>query len=111
MISQDDINYHEELTKLMKEYPELIFNSQGYDEIPDDIKVFNAEGFEKVEALLKICIRDFVRFQNFKPRPDGSFAVRCQTRWSDTFTGVSYFPLDNFKPGHLSWESDQDVSR
>jgi hypothetical protein len=34
---------------------------------------------------------------------DGSFDVRCQTRYSQHFTGVSYFPLEHFKPDHPSW--------
>ena len=99
-------NFYDELTQCIKEYPELVFTNNGYEEIPYEIKVFNAEGFLKVEAILKVCVKDFVRFQNFKPRKDGSIAVRCQTHWAPHFTGVSYFPLDNFQPGHPSWSTD-----
>jgi hypothetical protein len=91
-------NYYEELDALRSDYPDLTFESKGYEEIPDNVKEANAEGIAKVEEVLKQCVKSFVRFQNFKPRKDGTVAVRCQTRWSAGFTGVSYFPLENFQP-------------
>lgn len=99
-----DINYHEELVRLMEQYPDLIFDNDGYENISEVTKEANAEGIKKIEELLKEAVHGFVRFQNFKPRKEGSFCVRCQTKWSESFTGVSYFPLENFKPGHPSWK-------
>lgn len=101
----EDINFYEELNKLREEYPELTFFNSGYENIPDEVRERNSEGNQKIEELLKKSVSDFVRFQNFKPRTDGSFAVRCQTMWSPWFQGVSYFPLENFQPGHPSWET------
>mgnify|MGYP001588013032 CR=1 FL=1 len=100
-----ETNYYEELSQLMEEYPELVFCNDGYENIPIEVREANADGIAKVEKLLKVAIKDFVYFQNFKPRKDGSTAVRCQTKWDHSFTGVSYFPLENFRPGHPSWEN------
>lgn len=99
------INFYEELNKLREQYPELTFDNEGYENIPDDVRERNIEGNQKIEELLNKSVHAFVKFQNFKPRKDGSFAIRCQTMWSDFFQGVSYFPLENFKPGHPSWSS------
>ena len=101
-------NYHEELDALRVAYPDLTFNNDGYENIPDAVREANAEGQAKIEAVLKECVAGFVRFQNFKPRKDGTFAVRCQTHWAPGFTGVSYFPLENFTPGHPSWTTSSE---
>lgn len=97
-------DYFAELEALRLAYPDLTFNNDGYENLPDEVRQANAEGQEKIEALLKLAVHGFVRFQNFKPYKDGTFAVRCQTRWSAHFTGVTYFPMENFKPGHPSWK-------
>ena len=98
-----EINFYEELNKLREEYPALTFNNEGFQNIPNDVREANIEGQNKIEELLQKSVKDFVRFQNFKPRKDGSFDIRCQTKWAPWFTGVSYFPLENFQPGHPSW--------
>lgn len=99
-------NYFDELEALRLAYPALTLNNDGYEELPSTVKAANADAIQKVEAVLKQAVADFVRFQNFKPRKDGTFAVRCQTRWSPHFTGVSYFPMENFQPGHPSWGAE-----
>lgn len=98
-----EINYYEQLNKLREEYPALTFNNEGYENIPQEVREVNKEGNEKIETILKNTVAGFVKFQNFKPRSDGSYAVRCQTKWSDFFTGVTYIPLENFRPDHPSW--------
>jgi hypothetical protein len=105
------INYFEELNKLKEEYPELTFNNDGYQEIPAAIKEANADGINKIEELLKVAVFGFVRFQNFKPRKDGTFAIRCQTMWGPSFRGVSYFPMENFQPDHPSWEDSETLDK
>lgn len=100
-----DINYFEELNRLREQYPELTFNNHGYENIPKDVRARNQEGHDAIEDLLKKSVYGFVRFQNFIPRKDGSFAIRCQTRWPDFFVGVSYFPLEDFKPDSPTWKN------
>lgn len=100
-----DVNYYKELNKLREEYPDLTFNNDGYQNIPVEIREANKTGQQKIEELLKEAVKGFVEFQNFKPRKDGTYAVRCQTKWDAQFTGVSYFPLENFQPGHSSWSN------
>jgi len=104
----DTINYFEELEALRLAYPDLTRNTHGYENIDPDVFAANAEGVAKIEALLKQAVSGFVRFQNFKPRKDGTFAIRCQTRWAAHFTGVSYFPMENFTPGHPSWTENKE---
>ena len=104
------INYYEELNKLKEEFPDLVFNNDGYQEIPAAIKEANADGIAKIEELLKIAVANFIRFQNFKPRKDGTFAIRCQTKWAPWFTGVSYFPMENFQPDHPSWKDAEPLN-
>jgi hypothetical protein len=96
-------NHFEELDALRRAFPDLTFNNDGYENIPDDVRKANADGQAQIETILKETVEGFVRFQNFKPRPDGTFAVRCQREWSPHFIGVSYIPLSNFLPGHTSW--------
>jgi hypothetical protein len=91
------MNYYAELMKLKEQYPSLTFDNDGYQEIPADVKLANAIGIQKIEAILEVAVADFRRFQNFKPRKDGTTAIRCQTQWSEGFQGVSYFPMENFK--------------
>jgi hypothetical protein len=99
------MNYYDELYQLMTENPELVLNNDGYEEIPAATIAANQGAFDKVTELLRESVPDFVRFQNFKPREDGTHAVRCQTRWSEGFRGVSYFPLNNFKPESTTWRN------
>jgi hypothetical protein len=102
-------NYHEELSAIMRSNPALIFWNDGYEELPRETIAENQAAFDKVTDLLTESVADFVRFQNFKPRRDGSTDIRCQTKWSETFTGVTYLPLDNFKPGSESWTGGDRV--
>lgn len=90
-------SHFEQLEALRRAYPALTFNNEGYEEIPRAVKEAHAEAIQAVEAILKEAVADFVSFQNFRPRKDGTIAVRCQTRWSPHFTGVTYLPLEDFK--------------
>tara|TARA_R110002020_G_scaffold400027_1_gene610115 strand:+ start:2755 stop:3063 length:309 start_codon:yes stop_codon:yes gene_type:complete len=96
------MTYREKLEKLMEENPELVFDNDGYENLSKSVVERNKDSIKEVESILKKCVFQFIRFQNFKPRKDGSFAVRCQTDWADkdkplgSFVGVSYFPLDSF---------------
>jgi hypothetical protein len=92
------IDFYKELDKLREEYPELTFHNDGYENIPDEVRERNKEGQSAIEKLLKDSVVGFVKFQNFKPRKDGSIAIRCQTKWSEFFTGVTYIPMTEFKP-------------
>lgn len=91
------MSHREALEALRLAYPALTYQNRDYDEIPRAVKDANAEGIAKIEAILKEAVADFVRFQNFRLREDGTVTVRCQTRWSPYFTGVSYIPLEDFK--------------
>jgi hypothetical protein len=91
------MNYFNELSQLMHDFPELVFDSQGYQELHKDVISRNQVGFDKVSTILKLTVPTFVRFQNFKPQNNGTFALRMQTRWDERFTGVEYINLERFK--------------
>lgn len=90
-------NTHDELVRLAKEYKALVFQNDGYEELPGTVIEDNRQGFDEITSILREHVEGFVRFQNFKRRADGSLCIRCQTRWSPSFTGVSYISLEDFK--------------
>lgn len=106
-----DINFFEELNQLREKYPELTFNNKSYENIPKDVRARNQVGQDAIETLLRKSVSGFVSFQNFKPRKDGSFAIRCQTRWDESFIGVFYFPLEDFKPDSPTWKQNLENER
>ena len=91
------MDYYEELVKLYQEYPELTFQNEGYQYLPQEVKEKNKEGIDKINTILEKTIEGFVRFDNFKNRTDKNFWIRCQTKWSPGFTGVNYFKIEDFK--------------
>jgi hypothetical protein len=97
------MDYFEALSEMADLNPELVFNNNGYERLSHEVVERNKEAITEIEKILKECVSGFVSFQNFKPRKDGTMAVRCQTRWSDWFIGVSYFPLEDFKPSSETW--------
>lgn len=93
------MNAYNALTKLMRENPSLIFSNDGYENLPATVVEANKDAIDSVEEILKRCVKGFVSFQNFKPREDGSIAVRYQVYYNDerSFRGVAYTPLEDFK--------------
>jgi hypothetical protein len=89
-----------ELTKIMEANPALVFDNDGYDKLSPEIVEANKDAIKSIENILKQCVKGFVSFQNFKPRRDGSTAVRYQVWYNDegSFTGVAYTSLEKFKP-------------
>lgn len=87
------MNYIEELTEIMNDNPELIFDNDGYETLSQEIQNEKAEVITQIETILKENIEEFVSFQNFKPRKDGSFAIRMQVHYDASFVGVHYMPM------------------
>ena len=89
------------LTKIMESNPDLIFDNDGYENLSPKVVEANKDAIQSIKAILKGCVKGFVSFQNFKPREDGSTAVRYQVRYNDegSFTGVAYTDLEQFKEG------------
>lgn len=99
------MSIYDKLTAIMLSNPDLLFNNDGYENLHPNIVERNKPAIKQVEEILSSCVKGFVRFQNFKPRKDGTIAVRYQVHYNDegSFTGVAYTPLDWFK----EWESSQ----
>lgn len=82
-----------------REFPGLVFQNDGYEEMPAADKERLRPQIEELEALLKQRVWGFVRFQNLKrSKKDGELAVRCQVYYDDarSFVGVSYIALREF---------------
>jgi hypothetical protein len=90
---------YDELTQLMELNPELVFCNDGYENLPKSVVDVHKDAITDIEVVLQETVKGFVRFQNFKPRTDGSTAVRLQAHYNDegSFTGVMYIPLISFK--------------
>ena len=88
---------YDRLVDLKNTYPELTFNNDGYEYLSREVKESHKAQIEEISAILKETVFGFVRFDNFKPRKNGSFAVRMQTKWSEMFTGVQYNDIEDFK--------------
>ena len=85
------------LEELRANNPELTFNNDGYQNLNPDVVERNKEAIAEIESLLKTVIFRFVRFQNFKPRKDGTIAVRYQVHYDASFVGVGYKSMDELK--------------
>lgn len=68
---------YERLKEIQAQYPELTFDNIGYQYLSREVQESHAEIIQEVESILRGEIKNFVKFFNFKPRKDGSIAVRC----------------------------------
>ena len=82
---------YDRLNQLKEQNPELIFDNDGYQYLPLETRE------KHKEQILTECGYQSVNFKNFKPRKDGSFAVRFDAMWDKTFKGVIYVSLEDFK--------------
>lgn len=85
------------LMEIKDKYPELIFDNNGYEYLSPAVKEKHKEQIEEISALLKEQFPDFVRFDNFKPRKNGTFSIRCQSHYSVSFVGVEYLEEAHFQ--------------
>lgn len=86
-----------ELLLFKKLYPELTFDNNGYEYLKPKVRETHKVQIEKIETILKKHIGGFCNFNNFKPRKNGSFDIRCQYHWDMSFIGVGYFNIKEFK--------------
>lgn len=93
--------YYNRLKEIQKTYPKLTFDNNGYEYIRKELNE-HKDVVEEISEILRNTIKGFVEFNNFKPRKNGSFSVRCQYNWgahdnSRSFVGVGYFEIEQFK--------------
>lgn len=93
------MNIYNELTRIAQENPELIFDNDGYEYLSREVKLRHKEVIDEITEMMKAYDPGFSRFDNFKPRKDGSLALRYQALWDSNngFIGVVYTPLEVFK--------------
>jgi hypothetical protein len=90
----------EKLECYVRDFPKLVFQNDGYQEMPAADKESLRPQIAELEELLKEHVWGFVRFQNFKRNREGKLVLRCQVYYNDqrSFVGVSYIPLVEFEP-------------
>ena len=89
--------YYDRLIELKNQFPELTFDNDGYEYLSKETQESHKEQIEEIKQILKETIEGFSSFNNFKPRENGSFAVRCQYNYDRSFIGVGYFGIELFK--------------
>jgi hypothetical protein len=98
-----------ELIRIKENNPQLIFDNNGYEYLSPKVREENKEAIEEVSNLLKESLNGFSRFDNFKPRKDGSFSVRCQYNYNHgekglPFYGVGYFGINEFENEFIEYK-------
>ena len=90
---------YEKLKKIMANCPELIFDNRGYQYLPKEILKKYATECNVVKEIIerRLDQKGSIEFNNFKPRKDGTFALRFQGRYDNSFFGVYYTDLEDFK--------------
>lgn len=88
----------EKITEIKNNYPELTFNNEGYQYLSNEVKGKYNEQIEGVKNLIKSVFPYITEFNNFKPKHDGTFSIRCQGYYDEVtyFQGVYYFNESNF---------------
>lgn len=90
---------YDKIIEIKDKYPQLTFNNNGYEYLSKEIQESHKEIIKELSDILKRNIEGFVKFNNFKPRKDGTYVVRVQYHyhWDKSFTGVGYFNIEAFK--------------
>ncbi|PZT97277.1 MAG: hypothetical protein DI622_22960, partial [Chryseobacterium sp.] len=78
------------LKEIKENFPELTYIAKGYDGLSREIVDKHTEQINEITEILKSEFSNFRRFQNFTPRKDGTFSIRCQCAYDAMFTGVVY---------------------
>lgn len=93
----NSMNNYNKLISLQKEYPELTFQNDGYEYLSKEILEKYKEQIKEISEILKAIIPGFVKFNNFKILNNKDIIIRCQYYWDETFLGVGYFYIEEFK--------------
>jgi hypothetical protein len=94
---------YKKLITFQKDYPELIFQNDGYEYLSLEINEKYKKQIDEISEILKKYIKGFSKFNNFFKLKDGSLSIRCQYDYgfgdpnSIHFIGVGYFSIDDFK--------------
>ena len=87
----------ENLLLISQEYPELIFQNDGYEYLSPEVMERNAKGVQRVNDIMRIVDTFFVSFTNFKVTSGYKMTIRYQKYYNDepSFIGVSYVLLEH----------------
>ena len=97
---------HAQILDIYTKFPALNFQNDGFEYL--DKSKFTPEekeAFETVENILKIHVKGFDSFNNFKTRDSGEIVLRFQFDWNADkeqgghFEGVGYLKLNELLNG------------
>lgn len=92
--------YYDRLVAIKEQFPDLTYDNKGYEGLSKEVIEAHKSVIEEVSIILRDSLRRFSRFQNFKPRKDGTWCIRLQYGYDSTggFTGVGYFDVRHWNP-------------
>jgi hypothetical protein len=82
------------LIEIQQLYPALTFDNNGYEYLSKEIRDNHKEQIDEISFIIKKIDSSFVKFFNFKPRKNGSFAIRYDYYYDKSFIGVNYLEID-----------------
>ena len=88
---------YDKLKEYQKNYPSLTFDNNGFEYLSMEVKESHKEQISEINNILKKEISGFIYFDNFKPRKNGTFSIRYQCHWSESFIVVGYTDIEDFK--------------
>ncbi len=96
---------------LQKKFPNLTYQNKDYDTLQkSELSEEELLAFNEIENILKIHVKDFVKFNHFKLRKNGDIALRFQYHWSNMFTGVGYLKITELLNGFEGdLETDKEI--
>lgn len=87
---------YKRLQEIKENFPQLTYVARGYDGLSREIKEAHKEQINEVTEILQSEFSEFRSFQNFTPKKDGNFSLRCQFAYDESFTGVHYLTEKDF---------------
>ena len=86
----------QKLIEFKENFPELTFDNNGYEYLSPEIRDKYKKEIGEISEIMKSLDSDFLEFNNFKPRSDGSFSIRYQGIYDRKtyFKGVCYLNIN-----------------
>lgn len=108
-----DQTTHNELKNIAEEYPELIFQNEGYQYIGREKREKHKDQLARISEILKQHITGFSHFDNFRMDND-RLVLRFQYNWGEEdnsmrYTGVGYLSLDELLNGFDKIENSETL--
>lgn len=92
----NNIEAYSRLREIKDQFPELTFLNVGYQYLPVEVRERHKEQIAEIEEILKEVFWGIREFNNFHPRKDGTYSIRVQMSYDESFVGVAYLDEAHF---------------